>query len=1267
MKPIRGINQDVQPIDQPENSIFYSRNSIRYVKLGSWSNEPGFIVSSVAIPYTHMGTIAMSDGAIIFSTDNINSAIGIYNEKLDTYTPVLDRTDLGFNLANRITGQYKRNYKGDIICVFTDRVLSAKHINLTIATNTQDLSDFLLFPISSVPDIELLSVDESGGVVKSGVHYVSIQYETLDGTLSNWSEPSSPVFITDDNIAVGTGAYDGVAANTTTAKKIQYTISNIDTSYDKLNIAIISKINGITIAKTLPQIDISGDITKTISYLGNETTEDIDFLTIIASTSNYNVVGTFAQLNDILYAGNLSSTDLIRFQKYANNIQINYTSKITKANELTDTVVGTNITEYASHRLNTTPRGFLHDEVYAMYICLILNNGSRSPSFLIPGREPRITERDPSGLAATQAFPNAPKKFQVEDTSSFISYNPTLELGKGDMSYWENQTETFPNNDEFNGTIDSNGNPIIGGRDLRGLPVRHHKFPSIAVCKDRHYPTNNNYGKGELDILGIDVSNVIIPDDIKLKIQGYEIYYAKREIENATIVGQSLVQLTSYQRIASVNNYQRSWTTGGNWNVDDNDIGSVAGSDGMFLSHDYIRLYSFDLLNNKPEIGPTHISQQLKLRANTLSFIPDPNQNWWGYILDYVNLASSSDSAADDQKLRTVSEFRYVPHGAIVAGSNAYNIGAEECLHMRMGNPLNINESLLVVDVQSGYADTLTFEETFLSNLCQLRDNVYNTFKAQTLVSTGAIQLDKDSTTLENIYGGDTYVSMHSYVTTAPRNPIDSILGDYNRFVHRFVCESVSNIGLRHETSADSSKYWPKTTGVNLFNVSSGNTQVNNWGYNKDYSSVLDLVAAFPNDVEDEKVEKYPYRVISSNPSKPEDKDNVSWRTFLTSNYYDSVQNKGEIINLATLGSDKLIIHHRNSMFVTKSTTRLLSDSIEVTLGSGDIFGVKPEEPMPAVHGYLGTQHQLACLETKYGYLSIDAENGNIYIYNGGTKAASLTDGLRNFLAEALPLVDEEDDNPYTGNGISVAWDDEFERIIIGVKNTVGATNKSFTISYDWESKSWSAFHDYTPDYIFNTRTRLHSSKKQLGLSKLFEHNFGPRGVYYNAIDATPVPYPSYVDVVFRGPKENPKDPSSKTLSLILQSINWITEAINGNSTTYNETFDYVTVRTIHKCSGRVELTNGISILPDHNNRNIQGGWQFNAFRNLVINPDEPIVNDIYNNYSVISANINENKAWFDKSRFEGKFFIIRLEYSNSLGKILYLHEINALARLSHR
>jgi len=117
-------------------------------------------------------------------------------------------------------------------------------------------------------------------------------------------------------------------------------------------------------------------------------------------------------------------------------------------------------------------------------------------------------------------------------------------------------------------------------------------------------------------------------------------------------------------------------------------------------------------------------------------------------------------------------------------------------------------------------------------------------------------------------------------------------------------------------------------------------------------------------------------------------------------------------------------------MFLTQDKTKLESDVLSITLGTGDIFQFEPQEGISAKLGYAGTQHDLACVRTPIGYIFVDAKLGELYLYKGQVSTMNAT--INTFLREYLKVKEK---NVFMGNGITIGWDQKYKRIIVTVKN----------------------------------------------------------------------------------------------------------------------------------------------------------------------------------------------------------------------------------------
>ena len=172
---------------------------------------------------------------------------------------------------------------------------------------------------------------------------------------------------------------------------------------------------------------------------------------------------------------------------------------------------------YKDFRFSFRNKSFRRNEVYALYISFVLNDGTETYAYHIPGRhtlykehptKPNTFLSENSNIGGTQTtwgniretFGFYPAEFGVNDSSSGVyQYIDTSMLnglvsqpntgapgseGNGvlqnHMSFWNNRNERYPVTDDFIGGIvtATGGASINGADDHRNDFVRHHKMPS---------------------------------------------------------------------------------------------------------------------------------------------------------------------------------------------------------------------------------------------------------------------------------------------------------------------------------------------------------------------------------------------------------------------------------------------------------------------------------------------------------------------------------------------------------------------------------------------------------------------------------------------------------------------------------------------------------------------------------------------------------------------------------------------------------------------
>jgi hypothetical protein len=1034
MRPIKGIQLDNRPSEQPDETYPFGKNGVQFDLNGTVFNEPGFRKLAAVVPYVLNGVIETDDNPILFSTNNVNSAIGFFNKTTELYEPILDDRTwtltgkyLGFKVENYITGESQRNYKGEVTCTFTDKVLFPMFLNCT-NPSLSSIDDLRLFAYFTPPNLTITQA--LGGKLLPGTYYVAVGYEKNDGTSAPYSSPSSGVLITPD-------ATLGV-----TSKSLSIVIDNADTNYDQVRIAIISRIDGKTTAVELNDFfPITGAQIQLI-YTGVNPSTDIAIESILTPPALYKKVGTLGQLNDALYLGELEKEpDLDDMQPYAASVIIEWQSELMDAlNPPVEHVTG-------------IKKSRMHEEVYAIYIRYRKTRGGTTKWYIVPGQVPLTADLAASTEATVSGYTGGTVPvFKVEDTIHY--FDPVAKTGA--CGVWQNATERYPDYATFDATS-------IGGPNLRGALVRHHKMPSLRWCKANLYKTEDDYGKTKLDMLGLKAVNVRIPDKYIGIINGYEIGYALRTTGNMTVQGQSVLM----HGVTDTRNYHKAlsvipiYTSGGNFtsaifhpttNFFSSNRGPWNDDDALQdLRTDTMRFHAFDLLFNTPAIRPDFISAQFKLHRDLSSAeyledgtIDDTAPNGpIVFLIDYTR-GLKPIQIPTGKKLRAIKNSFYLNNTVNV--NQFVNLRHESTFAgTLLGTDWGISNGNSSLRTRRGNATDYTlgmpgFEETYLINLLSIKTDIYDNFYSQLLVSAGSAKALTDTSTF---WGGDTFNCDYTFHTYGRHDAVDSNGDGYQgkKIVRRIVCESISNIAVRYEIPANIySKWYPHnslTPGVPeqcYPTLQLRDKDPNQFGYSKDFNALNDLIDSTIFSPFAEYIYTFPYRIHRGGKNNRQTRPR-SWRTFLALDYYECQKNMGRIIKLVGM-DDRLLIHHENALFITQDKAKLNADAVlSITLGAGDIFQFEPQEAISSKLGYAGTQHDLACIVTPMGYFFTDAKQGEVYLHK--QKPQNINPGVNTFLREFLKITDK---NVYIGNGITVAWDQKYKRLLLTVKNIKLAT-----------------------------------------------------------------------------------------------------------------------------------------------------------------------------------------------------------------------------------
>lgn len=1133
-KVIKPMSKDTSISDQPEGHPRHVKNGISSEKMGTWINEPGFAPSSISFPtgYTVIGIVPTDQRVVFMLAGATSSEIGTYDPKTDTYTTIVNDPKFGFTTQKYITGKYRYNYLRQLVIAWTDSYNIPYTINIDSPASTlTQFEQYSLFPVSRSPVIHPVTAGSlvvPGGSLLSGTYFVLVKYRNNDYSETNYEISSQPIFIP------GSGGI-GAASGTVTDWKIQLTLDSVDTSYDKLVIGLYGFAGaGVASFNEIQELPIPRSAQPSVSGMkivihGGEAATPLQLAEASVDTAWYDRISTMTDLNGVLYISGLARNPAFAYQSIANQVTVKYVST---------TKDMTTASSFSDPGEAYSQRSFRHNEVYALYIAFHYTKGGYTSGFHIPGRASVPGEMSPSmGLAtetgnpfSSAAYPRyagGVPRFKVEDTSDaspVYGFGTDVTTGgktytlTGSLGYWENNNETYP--------VD----PVTWGA-LSGMPVRHHKFPSIrgiGASLTRNFlgfAGINKYGKTYLDTLGIKVSNVVIPAALASSVDGYQVYFAKRTLSNSCVIAQSLYMcgtapnsvdqsirstgcnsnVTSFgadrvtQRLQNgtqfdpgnppvnlnptgVMNHGMDWLAGPNLDHDPSSTDRAGeGLTDVQVNFNYLRFHSFDLLSQPTPmaVNPDYIWNDLSFPYDQ-SFNPayygdnhspnntnhdgspnimldvfnKPMYRWLDGVFsvlnfDYAAAVTLAKLVPTKDVVRNVEPAKtyYVPNNTVV--DQVHNILSEGCLALQLKAPAKDPSTAApfgAFPTASNY--------TMLTSLMRVVDDAYYGFSRQSLASCGDMQPVTGPGVMppSTWTGADTFIAFYGFTTytgdvirlvntaaqflvggnnsgPSPATYIGDQIG--GRMTHYFLGEFSGNPQMRHEDLANPySKFYPRSKGAQILVRMLRTTDPNQIQYNHDYSRVADIRVPVPFDPYLVQVNDFPYRVARGGRQQAEArKDN--WRSFLPLDYYESTKDYGPIINLGTYDF-RLIIHHQYYARITKDKATLNTSALSVVLGSGDIFDIEPTTLVPYEHGFGGTSHNLACYTTPAGYVFLDADInvGNMFLYD--SKLKSLSPGLSAFLRDHLSLVDR---NIYQGNGITLAYDPRYRRIVVAVKN----------------------------------------------------------------------------------------------------------------------------------------------------------------------------------------------------------------------------------------
>ena len=517
----KGMMKDIEPMMLPDGAYSSARNAVNNThrgNVGTIASESGTIFAC-NLPYTYIGSIYIEglDKTAIFTTNNTDCEIGLFDAKTYIYTKIVNDTGLTFSTNNLITGCSKKNYDCTYSIYWDDGLNPSRQMNInnpvynvkttktvdncitTIYDTTLNIEALRISRLMTTPSINL-SKSLAGGSLYNGSYQVAIAYTVNQIRVTDYFTPSNIVGLFTHN-----NAQSGFVVE----------LSNLDSTFEEYELIVISfissKVNCVKYGNY-------STFTKTVHVENlNPTLITIPIEYIPLQTPVYEKSDSMYEVNNYLLRVGVYTKFDFNYQPLANNI-------ITKW-------VGLSVpADYYSKGGALT--GYMRDEIYVFFIRWIYNDGRKSASTPIPGRAP--SDSDLSNAGGADAFEVAnglvTPNWVVNNTATTTAitntnYQNGTIIAEGLMGYAES-TEIYPND-----------KPLIWDK-LCGANIRYHKFPTDSIV-----PRSTNNGSN-ITILGVKFENIQHPLDFEgnpiTSIVGYEILRGSRE-GNKTIIAKGLI------------------------------------------------------------------------------------------------------------------------------------------------------------------------------------------------------------------------------------------------------------------------------------------------------------------------------------------------------------------------------------------------------------------------------------------------------------------------------------------------------------------------------------------------------------------------------------------------------------------------------------------------------------------------------------------------------------------------------------------------------
>lgn len=1255
-----------------------------------------------------IGYTVLNDAFIIFTTaetvENPTNSLGqIWSLTYDNVTLVptltlLYNNYINFSKAHLI--QAVPRYENALM----QKVYWTDNNNYIRVFNIADPNGFVLKPdqLNLFPSFNfepaILQAVTVGGALDIAVYQASYLLKRSSGTSTSLARTSNVVSITRkeeiDNDYTNYTSIVGEDYNAqtplATGKKIIWTVSNIDTSFDYMIPVIVKRTSYTSTPKVYKLDPVAITSTSvTVDYTGLENAEEITIEEYaILATSYFDRCKTLTTTANMLVAGNIQSGGSLDLEFDARAYRFEPSGDSYIIPDFGDTATWGIPEEEDTIDPSTVPStptpgtpnyfwDFHTDSKAYKYQRDGVTVGGEGPniSYKFVSKSLAVDEMPTGYLSQAYGWGSQPAPIarpkadllSVTETLNSYSYPASNTYLNHTTPYYSGLYRGYKRGETYRFGIvfyDKRGNP---GYTKWIADIR---FPRVSenIGDAGQNPQNTNVGfdtmtyvstsgqeKASANQLGIEFS-VNIPDSIADKITGYSIVRVKREHKDRTIVSNGVI-MPYLDQGASLFTLPPSRIFPGQ-SAATTAIGSPAvvydasrnvfkyvSPEFQFSNSDICPALNFN--TGTDAIYVDHYVQ--RITANAIDTCSDSEDFMYNKLYN-----NRSTIGATTQNIRPFYDGTNASFYSPLIKAEPVGQGATST---HLGIPYrNMSETnagtqygsgakgvFCVADssttIQYSNLGTATTGNKFIADYCKLISDQYggNSYEARSVneyISCGHYQrVTAAGSFTSTVFGGDTFVTLYDFTAVFPR-------------------DSQGNNWTTASKSASTSFYLPVETFLNtqirhgshynnspIYGADTISARRDEFLYNSVYSCENDILKTFPKPSSStfNPVQEYPNRIYVSD-KKVNGEATDSWAVFRDGNSLDVDGVNGPVNNLITY-RDNVVAFQNSAIAVLNINPKfIVKDAIgtqEALLGTGQ-----------ALAGYsyisteIGTRHQWSVVKGAFGGAEIvyffDVSKFKMFRFEERQlQPVSDMKGMYSYFRENVRGSILTSDNPILSKGITGVYDYKNNELIMTFRTQININEHNRNGVVTLEDRAFTvAFSEplgvYTSFYSYTPPIYLASDSILLSPDPNFAQvlYMHNKGPFAQFYTQQ---YPTTLKFTV-----NPEVTERKVLSALMFASRSINH--DGNVDQSYDTVDRVRVVDTYQNTDWIEL-----IAEDTLVRR-ERLWALNNLRNVVIDPD----NDIYDPYNFISTLASTDERVMYPARLRDLWFDVEFQYDNT-------------------